>query len=202
MGTSRMTIRADLLRRIGTIPEAIRVQADEYLFTVAAALRRVQILPEALTYYRMHDANSFQIAGHDLEKLRAKQKSLATLASSLMQQLEQRGIEREVCLAVIEYTQGSADQLRLMLDGGWPWETVKTEWKVYEILHPEAPFSHRMFKRMILLAALFVSPKVFYGVRRTLAQSSFYRRARARVLPVPEMPHIQKDSRVGLIKNN
>jgi glycosyltransferase involved in cell wall biosynthesis len=195
LGTSRMTIRADVLRRIGVVPQAIEVQADEYLFTMAAAMTSAQILPETLTYYRMHDANSFQLASHDTQRLRRKQKSLAALANSLMTQLEQFGIEADVRRAIVEYTQASADQLRLMLDGGWPWETVRTEWKVYEILHPEASVSHRLFKGMILLAALFVPPKMFYGVQRTLSQSGFYRRARARLLPVPEMGHIQKDSR-------
>jgi len=195
LGTSRMTIRASLLRRIGLVPEGIEVQADEYLFTLAAVMAGAQILPEALTYYRMHDANSFQLASNDPQKLRRKQKSLEILAKSLWEQLEHLGVEPQVCRALVEFTQAAADQLRLMLDGGWPWETVRTEWKVYEILHPEARFSHRMFKQVILAAALFVTPRIFYAAQRTLAQSGLYRRARARLLPVPEMPHIQKDWR-------
>ncbi|HTT32412.1 MAG TPA: glycosyltransferase family A protein [Methylomirabilota bacterium] len=195
LGTSRMTIRTEVLRTIGAIPEAIRVQADEYLFTLAAALAGAQILPEALTFYRMHDANSFQITGNDLQKLRRKQESLAALANGLMQRLERLGIEPRVRRVVVAYPQASADQLRLMLNGGWPWQTVKTEWKVYEVVHPDAPLAHRLFKRMVLLGALFVPPKSFYGAQRKLAQSEFYRRVRARLLPVPEMQHIQRDWR-------
>ena len=197
LGTSRMTIRADLLHRIGPVPEAIIIQADEYLFTLAAVLATVQILPEALTYYRLHERNSFQLASHDPQKLRGKQKSLATLAICLSQRLENLGIDPQVRSSVIEYTQASADQLRLGLDGGWPWETAKTEWKIYAILHPEARFSHRLFKLMILLGALVTSPRAFYSVQRTLAQNSLYRRARARWLPVPETEHIQKNWRAG-----
>ncbi len=195
LGTSRMTIRANLLRQIGSVPEAIEIQADEYLFTLAAVLGTARILPEALTFYRLHETNSFQVANDDPQKLRRKQKSLAVLARSLLQRLENLGIEPQVRRAVIEYTQASADQLRLMLDGGWPWETVRAEWKLYGILHPEARYSHRLFKRMVLLAALFVTPQVFYGAQRTLAQSGFYRRVRARLLPVPEMQHIEKEWR-------
>jgi GT2 family glycosyltransferase len=197
LGTSRMTIRAELLRRIGPVPEAIEIQADEYLFTLAAVLMGVQILPEALTYYRLHDGNSFQMASYDAEKLRRKQKSLAMLASALSQQLEKHGIDSKVSRTATEYTQASADQIRLGLDGGWPWETVKTEWKIYEILHPEARFSHRAFKLMILLGALVTTPRTFYSVQRALAQNGLYRRARARWLPVPEMEHIQKNWRAG-----
>jgi len=197
LGTSRMTIRAGLLRRIGPIPEAIEIQADEYLFTLAAVLAVAQVLPEALTYYRLHEANSFQLTKHDPQKLRRKQESLAMLASSLSHQLEKLGIDAQVCRAITEYTQVNADQLRLVLDGGWPWETVKTEWKMYEILHPDAPLSHRVFKLMILLGALVTTPRGFYSVQSALAQSSLYRRARARWLPVPEMEHIQKNWHAG-----
>jgi hypothetical protein len=195
LGTSRMTIRTEVLERIGAVPEAIRVQADEYLFTLAATLAGAQILPEALTYYRMHDANSFQITGNNWLRHRRKQESLAALANGLMQRLGQLGVEPRVRRAVVEYPQASADQLRLMLDGGWPWETVKAEWRVYEVVHPDAPLAHRLFKRIVLLGALFVPPKSFYGAQRKLAQSELYRRARAWLLPVPEMQHIQKDWR-------
>jgi hypothetical protein len=192
-----MTIRADLLRLVEAIPEAIEIQADEYLFTLSAVLASAEILPETLTYYRLHEANNFQLAGHDPQKLRRKQKSLAILASSLSQRLEKFGIDPRVRRAVTEYTQASADQLRLAIYGGWPWETARTEWKIYEILHPEARISHRIFKLAILLAALVTTPRKFYSVQRTLAQNAFYRRARARWLPVPEMEHIQKDWHAG-----
>lgn len=197
LGTSRMTIRASLLQRIGPVPEAIKIQADEYLFALAAVLTVVQILPEALTYYRLHEGNSFQLAGFDRQKLRHKQESLAVLAESIALQLREFGTDPRVSRAVVEYTQACADQIRLLLDGGWPWETVKTEWKLYKILHPDARFSHRLFKSLVLSGALVTTPRAFYGVQRALAQSGLYRRVRERWLPVPEMQHIQKDWRAG-----
>jgi glycosyltransferase involved in cell wall biosynthesis len=198
LGTSRMTIRAELLRRIGAVPEAIEIQADEYLFTLAAVLSEARILPEALTYYRMHDANAFQLAERaEPQKLRHKQKSLAALATSLWQKLEEFGIDRQVRRTVVDYTRASADQLRLLLDGGWPWETVKTEWTLYRIVHPEARFSHRLFKVFVLLGALVTTPRGIYRIQRSLTHNSLYRRARQRWLPVPEMQHIQKERRAG-----
>jgi GT2 family glycosyltransferase len=195
LGTSRMTIRTGLVQRIGPVPEEIQIQADEYLFTLAAALAGAQILPEALTYYRLHDSNSFQLASHDPKRLDRKQKSLAALARNLSRRLEEFGIEPKVCRAVVEFAQGSADQLRLMTAGGWPWETVKTEWKIYRILHPDAELSHQAFKLFILLAAMLTGPRAFYKVQRALAQSSVYVRARQRLFPAPEMQHIHRDWR-------
>jgi GT2 family glycosyltransferase len=198
LGTSRMTIRAELLRGIGSIPEAIEIQADEYLFTLAALLVEAQILGRALTHYRLHDANSFQITSQpEPEKLRRKQRSLAMLANTLSKKLEQLGVDAQVRRTVLEFTQSSADQLRLLLDGGWPWETVKTEWSLYQVQHPDARLSHRMFKLLILMGALVTTPKGFYRLQRSFAQNSLYRRVRERLVPVPEMQHIQKERRAG-----
>jgi glycosyltransferase involved in cell wall biosynthesis len=198
LGTSRMTIRAELLRRIGAVPEGIEIQADEYLFTMAAVLAEVQILGEALTYYRMHDANIFQLAEQSgPEKLRHKQKSLTILAGTLTRKLEELGVDRQIRRTVLEYTEASAAQLRLMLDGGWPWETARTEWTLYRVVHPEARLSHRLFKILMLAGALLTTPRVFYKVQRGLGQSDLYRRARRRWFPVPEMQHIQKERRAG-----
>lgn len=197
LGTSRMTISTDLLRRIGPVPQPLTVQADEYLSTLAAVLVGVQILPEALTYYRLHDSNAFQITKGDPQRLRRKQKVLAELARRLDEQLRQRGVDARVVRKITGRLHADANQLRLILDGGWPWETVETEWNIYSATHPDAPLSHRVFKMLTLLAALATPPRTFYGVQRKIAQNALYQRARKRWLPIPEMAHIQKDWRAG-----
>jgi Glycosyl transferase family 2 len=195
LGTSRMTIRAELLRRIGPVPEQIKIQADEYLFTMVSVLSVAQILQSALTFYRMHDQNRFQLAKFDPASLRHKQKCLAALDTTLMQKLGEFGIDPLVSKTVLAYTHNNAEQLRLALDGGWPWETVATEWQLYRVAHPEAPLAHRLFKCVTLVAALFAPPRSYYRAQRWLSQNKFYLRARKRLLPVPEMPHLQKDWR-------
>jgi hypothetical protein len=77
------------------------------------------------------------------------------------------------------------------MDGGWSWETVATEWKVYRVTHPDAPPAHLVFKSLALLGALFMAPKSFYSTQRRLAQNSFYRKIRDRWLPFPKMQHIK-----------
>jgi len=192
LGTSRMAIRRSLLCRIGLVPQEIEIQADEYLFTLASALGSVRVLPETLTCYRLHDANSFQMASHDLTRLRRKQRALAALAKGLSRRLEELEIKPSVIRELVEFSQISADQLRLILAGGWPWETVDTEWKMYRLLYPDAARSHRVFKFATLLGALFTTPRVYYAAQRKLAQNSAYLRIRRRWLPVPEMRHIDK----------
>ena len=191
MGTSRMTVRRQLAQRILPIPPEIRIQADEFIYTLAAVLMPARILPDALTFYRAHADNGFQLLVADPVKVRRKQESLAALAKTLSQRLVQIGVAPELIRALLEYTEASAEQLRLGLDGGWPWETVKAEWKVYRVTHPAAHATHRVFKSLALLGALFVSPKRFYRTQKTLAQSVLYRRLRQRWLPFPEMEHIE-----------
>jgi GT2 family glycosyltransferase len=193
MGTSRMTVRRTLLQRIGPIPAEIQIQADEYIYTLASVLMPTRILPAALTYYRLHADNGFQISDADPKKLRRKQNSLSTLAKTLSQRLNEFGIASEVRQTLLDYTVASAEQLRLSLDGGWPWETASTEWNVYRVTHPDASSSHRVFKFLTLLGALFLAPRRYYRLQKSLTQNQFYRRLRERWLPFPEMQHIEKD---------
>jgi glycosyltransferase involved in cell wall biosynthesis len=192
MGTSRMTIRRDILLRVGSIPQEIVVQADEYLFTIAAILAGVQILPDALTYYRLHDANGFQMSGNDPRRLRRKQEALTALARGLSDQITTMKIDPLARKAILGMAWANADQARLRLDGGWSWETVATEWKIYRVMHPDAPFPHRVFKSLALAAALLMPPRLFYGVQSRVSQNNLYQFVRQHLLPVPGMAHLQR----------
>jgi len=192
LGTSRMTIRASLLQRIGRVPEAIRIEADEYLFTLAATLSDARILPEALTYYRLHDANAYQMSNPDSKRIRRKQEVIAALAESLSVQLERYGIPQWVRAEVTDIVRAEADQLRLSAGDGWSWETARTEWTIYETLHPDASPGQRAFKLLTLLPGLLIPPRDFYRIRRRIASSDAYLSARKRWLPVPGMTHIEK----------
>jgi hypothetical protein len=54
-----------------------------------------------------------------------------------------------------------ADQLRWMMGGGWPWETVRTECYLYKLLHPDTVWAQRAFKALALLPALVLPPKMY-----------------------------------------
>ncbi len=197
MGTSRMTVRKALLQRIGKVPEEIRIQADEFIYTLAAVLTPVRILPDLLTYYRLHETNGFILADANPERLRNKQRSLAALARTLTEKLAGVGMSPELRHALLAYTEATAEQLRLTLDGGWPWETIQTEWRLYQAIHPDAPARHQAFKSLTLLSALFLTPKRFYSTRTWLAQNRLYRRFRTTWLPFLQMTHISHSEQEG-----
>jgi glycosyltransferase involved in cell wall biosynthesis len=192
LGTSRLAVRADLLERVGPVPEEIRIQADEFLSTVASLIADVCILPEALTFYRLHEDNRFQLAKSDLNKIQQKQRSLAMLARALSHRLEALGAMREVRRSIVELAQANADQLRFAIYGGRPWHTFKAEWTIYRASHPDARISHRTFKLLTLLGAFIITSRGYYNLQRAMADSAVYRRIRERWFPAPQMRHIEK----------
>jgi len=177
------------------MPESIAIEADEYIFTLAAALSEVSILPEPLTYYRIHGGNLFQIAGFNPEAMLRKQKSIEILARALTERLTEFGLEKGAVAATVDAVQLEADLLRLQATGGFPWETVLAEWKFYRIVHQDASASHRMFKLASLIPALFCPPRLFYSVRRKLAANPFYLNVRKVVFPIPEPRHVTRSRR-------
>jgi len=191
LGTSRMTLRRNIAVKICPVPEALVIEADEYIFTLASALSYVVILPEALTYYRQHGQNLYNSAGGNIQGLRRKQEVMAALAQALRREMPALDVPTDAVECVCEIVQVEAQQLRLMLDGGAPWETVRTESAIYRIMHGDAAQGHRAFRAISMIPAVLLPPKWFYAVRRWLGTKTWYRAARRRVLPVPEITHIE-----------
>ena len=195
LGTSRMTVRAEILRKILPVPESIVIEADEYIFTLAAALSVVSILGEPLTFYRIHAGNLFQLSGFDKKSMLRKQKSMDFLAKAISERLFQFGLTNDVVRAIVETVQVEADIMRLQLTGGFPWETVRAEWKFYRIVHEDGPLSHKIFKFVSLAPALLCPPRLYYNLRRKLAANELYLRGRRVFFPVPEPRHLTRSRR-------
>jgi glycosyltransferase involved in cell wall biosynthesis len=195
LGTSRMTVRAEILRKILPVPESIVIEADEYIFTLAAAFSVVTILGEPLTFYRIHAGNLFQLSGFNKKSIFRKQKSIEILAEAISERLSQFGLAKDIVKAVVETVQVEAAILRLQITGGFPWETARAEWKFYRIVHEDGPLSHKIFKFVSLAPALLCPPRLYYNLRRKLAANEFYLRARKIVFPVPEPRHLTRSRR-------
>ncbi len=196
LGTSRMTVRTEILRSILPIPEQIVIEADEYIFTLAAAFSAACVLSEPLTFYRIHGGNLFQITGLNRGSLLRKQRSIEALTLALREKLAAAGLPGGVVTNVVDAVKLEADLLRLRLLGGSPWEMVRAEWKFYRIVHEDAPVSHMFFKLAVLIPALFCPPRLYYDLRQKLIGNRAYLRARKLVFPVPEPRHIARSRRL------
>ena len=163
------------------------IEADEYIFTLAAAFSVVSILGEPLTFYRIHAGNLFQLSEFNKESMLRKQKSIEILAQAISERLSKFGLAKDAIKAVVEAVQLEADILRLQAKGGFPWETVRAEWKFYRIVHEDGSVSHMIFKLASLAPALFCPPRLYYKLRRKIrGEQSSICRARKIFFPVPE----------------
>ena len=192
LGTSRMTIRGAVLRQIGRVPEALTIQADEYLFTLAAFSADVLILREALTFYRLHGGNAFQVADGNTQTLRRKQKVLEALAESIAAKLEGQKVKASVARIAVEAIETEAELIRLSLDAGLPWETVRAEVRNYGIMHPDASPAHWLFKWFALLPSCVMPSRNYYSLRQNVSQNRVYRKAREKWLPFLRHEHMDR----------
>jgi glycosyltransferase involved in cell wall biosynthesis len=192
LGTSRMTFRAELLRQIGKVPEALRFEADEYLFTLAGFFADVLILRESYTFYRLHETNAFQIADSNKEAIRRKQRVLEALADSLGARLAEHHAPENLANIVVKWIETEADLLRLSLDSGYPWETWNAELKNYGVMFENAPASHWLFKCLTLMPACLMTSRSYYSLRQRFARNGIYRKAREKWLPFLQPAHVDR----------
>jgi len=187
-----MTLRSDVLRKIGKVPEALRIEADEYLFTLAGLFSYVLILRESLTFYRLHESNAFQVSNGSVQALRRKQAVLEALAESLKIKLAEHRLEGPIASIVVESIKTDADLVRLSIDRGFPWETIPAELRSYRIMHENASTTHWTFKVLSLIPACFMTSRLYYSLLRHFAQNRIYRKAREKWLPFLQPAHVDR----------
>jgi glycosyltransferase involved in cell wall biosynthesis len=198
LGTSRMAYRSEILSRIGAVPEALKFEADEYLFSIAGIFADVMILRESFTFYRLHDRNLFQLANGSAEGIRKKQQVLAALAQSLRERFKQLALPDDVARIIVECVQVEADSLRLVADGGFPWETVSTELKIMRTFHRDASLWQHLFSCARLLPALVMPADRYYRWRHRLSRAGFYQNVRRKFLPFPVPEHVDHQEKRAL----
>lgn len=191
LGTSRMSIRASVLSGILPTPEHLAVEADEYLFTMAAVRSRTVILTDVLTFYRLHSGNLFQIADGDWSKIRRKLAVLTHLSDCLSREFGASGIHPEIARLILEPIETEANQVRLALENRPPWETLRNEWRLLQIHHEDASLLQRSYTIARLLPAAVLPSRKYYEYRGKLVRSRLYRAMRSKIFPFPTPAHSQ-----------
>ena len=195
LGTSRMTYRREILRQIGPVPETLKFEADEYLFTLAGFFANVVVLREAYTFYRQHEGNLFQVSNRSEESIRRKQQVLAALALALEEQLRQLQVRGEIRETIVECVQAEADVLRLMADSGSPWETVRAELEILRVMHSDASIAQHLFSYARLLPALVMPSASYYRWRHRISSLEFYKALRGKFMPFPVPGHVERQEK-------
>src|SRR5439155_11541654 len=150
LGTSKVTIRKAILERILPIPEELVIEADEYIFTLAPAIAPARVLNEPLFYYRFHDNNLFMIQSEDAVKRLRKCKVLTELLRTLPPRLAQLGVSSEVVKIVLEHLWVDSERMKLIMDGGKPWQTFAVERAAFLLGYDNVGLGYWLFKSFVL----------------------------------------------------
>jgi len=197
LGTSRMTVRATVLHRIGTAPTELVIQADEYIFTLATLFSGALILREPLTFYRLHGQNMFQVDSGNTTALRRKCKVLTALAMFLRTRFETENVPADVQRLIIESVQTEADLIRLSLDSCWPWDTIRAELDSYRIMHENASVAHWLAKSLSLFPALVLPSRKYIALKNYCSSNFIYKRFREKILPTLRPTHVDRQGPWG-----
>jgi glycosyltransferase involved in cell wall biosynthesis len=173
LGTSRVSIRKSALERVLPIPEALTVEADEFMSTMAVAASGAVLVAEPLTFYRLHSGNLYQFRQGDSAKSRRKLAVLECLARELPIRLPAVGVSESAIHRIADPLKVSAKRMRLSLDGGYPWETFQAELQEFRIAYKTTSTAYRIFKYLSLGTTLLVSPRLFYRLRDWYSTSGF-----------------------------
>jgi hypothetical protein len=165
LGTSRLTCRRSVLERLLPIPEALVIEADEYLFTLGGAVAEVAVLDEPLCYYRLHGQNLYQFSDYDPARLRRKFSVVAKLADALPNRLTALGVSSANAYKVVENTTHDARRLGLAAHGGHIGTAFWVELAVMRAYPEQWPLARWPVKAIMLLLALTLPPKLFYRLR-------------------------------------
>jgi hypothetical protein len=165
LGTSRLTCRRSVLERLLPIPEALVIEADEYLFTLGGAVAEVAVLDEPLSYYRLHGQNLYQFSDYDPARIRRKHSVVAKLADTLPRRLTALGVSDANAYKVVENTAHDARRLGLAAHGGHIGNAFWVEWALIRSDPESWRLARWPVKAVMLLLALALPPKFFYRMR-------------------------------------
>lgn len=192
LGTSRMAYRAEVLRRIGAVPEALIFEADEFLFTLGALFSDVLLLREPLTFYRLQGQNLYQLNSADEAAVRRKHGVILALVEALRRRFAEERVPADVAETVLECIQNEADMLRLSLGEGSPLDSFRAELTNYRVNHEHASFFRRTLKTVSLLPALFLSPRQYHSFKHKLAANPLYAGTRRKLFPFHRPGHVDR----------
>lgn len=181
LGTSRLTARRAVLESLLDVPSDLIFEADEYLFTLLPSCGKVSVLPDCLTYYRIHGGNLYQGSrtAHATPatdaRMQLRARIYACLELTLRPALVQRGCSAEVVAAVMAPTEVMATRLRLQAYGGARLENFRSELRAAMLANPRPTPMNVLVLSGTLLLTLLVSPKRFFRMRTEYSRSALRR---------------------------
>jgi glycosyltransferase involved in cell wall biosynthesis len=173
-GTSRMAMRKSILDRTLPVPRELPF-FDNFVFTQGIAISGAIVLPQPLCYYRIHSGNLYASESADETRLRRRYLLQRGLVENLPDRLVGVGVSKEIVSAALECDRVDTERLRLILEGGRPWDTFRVERADFHIAYRDPSPAYTLFKCFVLLLTLLMPPKAFYSIKRWYAEHNLQR---------------------------
>lgn len=191
LGTSRMAYRRAILKRALPVPDVLRFEADEFIWTMAVAQADTLVLDAPLFFYRLHAGNHFMGSSRDEARLRRRLDVMQGLLDHVPPGLRSLDVPQEIVDIVTTHTRIETKRLRLILDGGMPWETYSVEQEFLQRAYRSTTLGYRIYKQLSLLVALALPPRRFYQLRDWYAGNNLRRIRGALGEPKPFAPIVE-----------
>jgi glycosyltransferase involved in cell wall biosynthesis len=162
LGTSRLSVRREVLDRIGPIPLELTFCADSPILTFALALGGAIVLDQPLCYYRQHSQNLYAPTVMDPAALRRRFEQLGFLLSYVPPRLAEFGIPPEVIDALIESPLIEFERAKLQYTDARRWNVFRTELRRFRAYYDRPSVGYLAFECVVCVCALLLPPRRFY----------------------------------------
>lgn len=185
LSTSKLAIRRRVLDQIGPVSERF-VFFDIVLMSLALALGGAIVLDQTLGFYRLHRGNLYESRSTNPVDVRRKYEIVRANFEFLPSYLSAAGVLPDAVSAFVKPDLLECERLRIILDGGWPWQTFALELKRFRAAYEQNSPSYALFKWLVLASTLFMPPSSFYRMRSWYAEHDLqrFRRKIGEAVPV------------------
>ncbi len=187
LGTSRLSVRREVLNRIGPVPHEV-VFFDAPIFTLALALGGAIVLDRPLCYYRQHSDNLYAPIAMDAATLRRRFERLGFLLSYVPPRLAEFGVAPEVIEALIESPRIGFERAKLQFGEGGRWEVFRTEFRRFQTDYKRPSPGYKLFQCAVGACALLLPPHSFYQLLDWYSRNNIKRFRNILGKPEPKVP--------------
>ena len=164
LGTSRLSVRRNILNQIGPVPAELVFCADTPILALALALGGAVILDQPLCYYRIHAGNLCAPGTiDDAQKVRRNIEITEIFLRYIPMRLAEFAVPSEVTEAFFESIRLDLERTKLQSsEEGGRWKVFQTEWKRFHTCYRRPTLGYLMFEYAVGACALLLPPRRFY----------------------------------------
>ena len=166
LGTSRLSIRREILNRLVPLPEELVFCADAPIFTIALALGGAIIIDRPLCYYRRHSESRFAHNPGDIANSRRRIELLGFLLNYVPPRLLELGVDPQVVNALVESPRVEFERAKLQFGEGRRWQVFRTELRRFRAHYERPNLGYVLFTWLVCSCALLLPPESLLSVAR------------------------------------